>query len=128
VVVPAPGPTVPPPDGVLPPPRRLGDPIPVPLPRPGQTDFSVPVPLPTPPPARLLTHREFAETFKPAPGTYDVTLLHPVTNKPVQFTFTLPPGQSYRVLSLPRQIIFDYGGRRDVSIRFVPDGRVRVTN
>jgi hypothetical protein len=75
-----------------------------------------------------MTHREFADTFKPAPGTYDVVLLHPVTNKPVQVTFTLPPGVVYNVRTFPRQINFDYGHRRDVTIRFLADGRVRVTN
>jgi hypothetical protein len=128
VIVPGPGPTVAPPTDVLPPPARFGDPIPVPLPKPGQTDYSVPVPLPSGVAPRLLTHREFAETFRPAPGNYDVTLLHPVTNKPVQVTFTLPEGEARKVRSFPRQINFDYGGRRDVSIRFLADGRVRVTN
>jgi len=107
--------------------QRIGDPIPVPLPKPGQTDFSVPVPLPGQPAARPMTHREFAATFRPAPGTYDVVLLHPVTNQPVQVSFTLPPGEA-RVRTWPRQLNFDYGGRRDVSIRFLADGRVRVTN
>src|SRR5579872_2461093 len=65
-VYPAPGPT---PVEVAPAPQKIGEPIPVPLPKPGQTDFSVPVPLPA---ARVMTHREFADTFKPAPGTYDV--------------------------------------------------------
>ena len=85
----------------------------------------MPVPLPG---QRMITHREFAETFKPAPGTYDVVILHPVTHKPVQVTFTLPPGAARNVRSFLRQINFDYGGRRDVTIRFLGDGRVRVTN
>ena len=128
VVAPAPGPAVLPPSlEVAPPPEKIGDPIPVPLPKPGQTDFSVPVPVPLPP-ARPLTHREFAETFKPAPGTYDVVLLHPVTNAPVKVTFTLPEGTARNVRTFPRQINFDYGSRRDVTIRFLADGRVRVTN
>jgi hypothetical protein len=125
VVAPASGPTVLPPVEVAPPPQKIGDPIPVPLPKPGQTDFSVPVPLPAP---RVMTHREFADTFKPVPGTYDVVLLHPVTHKPVQVTFTLPPGTARAVRTFPRQINFDYGSRRDVTIRFMGDGRVRVTN
>jgi hypothetical protein len=129
VVSPAPAPVASAPVEVLPPPQRIGDPIPVPLPKPGQTDFSVPVPVRDVPAAtRPLTHREFAATFKPAPGTYDVVLLHPVTNRPVQVSFTLPPGQPRAVRTWPRQLNFDYGSRRDVGIRFLADGRVQVTN
>ena len=108
--------------------ERIGEPIPVPLPKPGQTDFSVPVPLTRPEATRPPTHREFAETFKPTAGTYEVVMLHPMTNKPVQVSFTLPEGAVRKVRSWPRQIIFDYGGRRDVTIRFLPDGGVRVNN
>lgn len=111
-----------------PPPERLGEPIPVPLPKPGQTDFSVPVPVLRPTVARPQTHREFVETFKPAPGSYEVTLLHPITEKPVLVSFTLPAGQARNVRSWPRQINFDYGGRRDITIRFLADGSVRVMN
>jgi hypothetical protein len=128
VIAPAPGPGIAPPVEVAPQPQKIGDPIPVPLPKPGQTDFSVPVPLKSPAEARALTHREFAETFKAAPGTYDVVLLHPVTHRPVAVTFTLPEGQPRRVRTFPRQINIDYVGRRDVTIRFMADGRVRVTN
>ncbi len=115
---------------VLPPPRtqKIGDPIPVPLPKPGQTDFSIPVPLPRAETVRPQSHREFASTFKPAAGTYEVVLLHPVTNQPVKVSFTLPVGQPRNVRTLPRQINFDYPGRNDVTIRFLADGRVRVTN
>ena len=108
--------------------ERIGDPIPVPLPRAGQTDFSVPVPLPRSTVSRPQTPREFAETFKTAPGSYDVVLLHPKTNQPVTVRFTLPEGQARQVRTFPRQINFDYGGRRDVTIRFLADGRVRVSN
>ena len=121
VVVPTP---MPPPS----PPERIGDPIPVPLPKPGQTDFAVPVPLTRSEATTPPTHREFANTFKPAPGNYEVVLLHPVTNKPVQVSFTLPAGQVRKVRTFPRQINFDYDGRRDVTIRFLADGGVRVTN
>jgi hypothetical protein len=112
---------------VVPAPERLGAPIPVPLPKPGQTEFSVPVPLTTTP-TRPMTPQQFVDTFKPAPGTYDVVLLHPATNRPVQVTFTLPEGTARKVRTFPRQINFDYVGGRDVSIRFLADGRVRVTN
>jgi hypothetical protein len=103
---------------------KIGDPIPVPIPKPGQTDFSVPVPLPE---ARAMSHREFADTFKPAAGTYEVVLMHPVTNKPVNVTFTLPPGTPSKVRVLPRRIAFDYG-RQTVLILFQGDGTVRVSN
>jgi hypothetical protein len=32
------------------------------------------------------------------------------------------------VRTWPRQLNFDYGNRRDVSIRFTADGRVQVTS
>jgi hypothetical protein len=98
----------------------------VPIPKPGQTDFFVPVPLPQPQ-AHAMSHREFADTFKPAPGSYEVVLTHPVTNKPVNVTFTLPAGTPSKVRVLPRRIAFDYG-RQTVLILFQGDGTVRVSN
>jgi len=95
----------------------------VPLPR------KEPVPPPPPPPevvpARPPTLKEFAATF----GTYDAEILHPATKQPVRFTFTLPPGELVRTRVGPKQITFVYKQhRQDVSIRFLHDGRVQVTN
>jgi hypothetical protein len=75
---------------------------------------------------RAPTLDEFAKTFKPAAGKYEVVIQHPVTCEPVTVCFTLPEGCPKKVRVNPRQIDFDYG-KTDVTIRFVRDGRVRVT-
>jgi hypothetical protein len=75
---------------------------------------------------RAPTLDEFAKSFKPQPGKYEVVIQHPVTCDPVKVCFTLPEGCPKKVHVRPREIDFDYG-RTDVSIRFIRDGRVRVT-
>jgi len=111
------------------------DPVPAPgapTPLPAPT-IVTPAPAPglVPPPfapsagVRPLTLNEFAASFQPAPGQYEVTLLHPVTGSPVHFAFTLPDGAPRKVRVHKRELEFDYG-RHDVSIRFKPDGRVVV--
>src|SRR6266852_1682093 len=75
---------------------------------------------------RAPTLDEFAKSFQPAPGKYEVTIQHPVTCEPVKVCFTLPEGCPKKVRVHPREIDFDYG-KTDVSIRFIRDGRVRVT-
>jgi hypothetical protein len=84
------------------------------------------------PPARVVVTRaptldEFAKSFQPAPGKYEVVIQHPVTCEPVKVCFTLPEGCPKKVRVHPREIDFDYG-KTDVSIRFIRDGRVRVTD
>lgn len=84
-----------------------------------------PTPLTPPPtPVRPLTLPEFAATFKPAPGTYEVLFLHPVSKKPVNVTFTLPPG-CVQVRCDKREIEFDYGNRV-IRLRFRLLGKVAV--
>jgi hypothetical protein len=83
------------------------------------------------PPPRVVVQRaptldEFARSFQPAPGKYEVVIQHPVTCEPVKVCFTLPEGCPKKVHVRPREIDFDYG-KTDVSIRFIRDGRVRVT-
>jgi hypothetical protein len=83
-----------------------------------------------PPPVVVATRAptldEFAKTFKPQPGKYEVVIQHPVTCDPVKVCFTLPEGCPKKVHVRAREIDFDYG-RTEVSIRFIRDGRVRVT-
>ena len=83
-----------------------------------------------PPPVVVATRAptldEFAKTFKPQPGKYEVVIQHPVTCDPVKVCFTLPEGCPKKVHVRPREIDFDYG-RTDVSIRFIRNGSVRVT-
>ena len=118
VVPPAPAPVVVPPL----PPVDLPPPTPVP---PG-----VVVPAPVPPavvltPAPPMTHQEFAHIFKPLPGKYEVTFIHPGSKRPVNVCFTLPDGCP-RVRVRHRELVFDYGRHHEVVIRFALGGRVRV--
>jgi hypothetical protein len=88
-----------------------------------------PVPAAPPPPAVVIPARpptlaEFAATFQPAPGTYEVVLTHPVSGNPIKVTFTLPAGNPKKVHVHRREIEFDYG-RHFVRLRFDRQG-VRV--
>lgn len=82
--------------------------------------------MPAPAPAaRAMTHAEFARTFTPVQGTYDVVLLHPDTCCPVRVCFTLPCGCPKKVRVERHELEFDYGDY-EVEIRFRRDGRVKV--
>jgi hypothetical protein len=110
---------------VGPPPAAAGEP-PLPPgtvapPQPGPVQTTIP-----PPQARPLTPAEFAASFKPGPGNYEVVLLHPRSGQPVQVNFTLPPGQLRRIRVSRLHLVFDYG-RQEVTIRFLLGGRVRVS-
>jgi hypothetical protein len=70
--------------------------------------------------------REFANTFKAGPGSYDVRFLHPIANQPVDVKFELPPGNP-RVSYDNNTLRFDYGPRA-VVIRFQPGGKVSVAS
>ncbi|MCC6419299.1 MAG: hypothetical protein IT429_13780 [Gemmataceae bacterium] len=74
----------------------------------------------------IMTHEEFARVFRPLPGRYEVTLIHPGSRRPVPVCFTLPDGCP-RVRVHRRELVFDYG-RHEVEIRFQLGGRVRVTS
>src|SRR4051812_14738073 len=91
------------------------------------TELPPPRPLPSSPPAevRPMTVAEFAAHFKPAPGTYEVLLIHPGSGCAVPVQFTLPCGCP-KVRVHRRQIDFDYG-RDDVSIRSQICNKVKVS-
>ena len=104
-------------------------------PAPVPPENSLPIPqvapaLPSPPPAMLpvrpLTLDEFAASFKPLPGQYEVLLIHPKTCCPVKVCFTLPPGCLCQMRVSKHRIVFDYKRQRDVVIRFLPFGKVWV--
>jgi hypothetical protein len=76
-------------------------------------------------PVRALTLDEFARSFQPLPGRYEVVLVHPLTGCPVNVCFALPPGCPKKVRVHRRQLEFDYG-RHDVVIHFERNGDVRV--
>jgi hypothetical protein len=73
------------------------------------------------------TPAQFAVSFRPAPGTYDVVLTHPFTGLPVKVRFTLPRGHLRRVVANRRKLEFVYG-RRIVVVRFLRNGNVVVRN
>jgi hypothetical protein len=68
--------------------------------------------------------QDFAKTFQPQAGAYQVVFVHPRSGQPVTASFVLPPGNP-RVYYVPTSLIFDYG-RQEVEIRFQIGGKVRV--
>jgi hypothetical protein len=95
--------------------------IPSPLPAPVVTAPQAPPPPPLPVVVQPLPVSEFARTFRPAPGAYEVVLLNPVNNRPVKVNFTLPDGYPRKVKANRRELVFDYG-RHWVKIRFTASG------
>jgi len=102
---------------------RVGGYVPVaPLP----IERMEPVSPATPPlPVRVQTLDEFATSFRPAAGNYEVTLQHSRTGTPVTVRFTLPAGEP-KIRVSRHEIDFDYG-REDVRIRCQIGGRIRVS-
>jgi hypothetical protein len=86
-----------------------------------------PAPVVPAPPAvvRVPTLEEFAATFRPVPGTYEVTILHSRSGCPVTVCFTLPPGCP-KVCVHRHQIDFEYPCE-DVRIRCQIGGKVKVS-
>lgn len=74
---------------------------------------------------QAIRHGDFARSFKPAAGTYEVDFVHPYTCCPVRVCFTLPHGCPKRVSCDRNELKFDYG-RCEVEIEFKRDGRVKV--
>ncbi len=99
---------------------------------PTEPDLPTPTPIVLPaaplapaPVVRPITLAEFAATFQPLPGTYEITFIHPRKKCPVCVTFTLPPGCPKMCVS-KHDIVFDYG-KCAVDIRFRFFGKVSVT-
>jgi hypothetical protein len=65
---------------------------------------------------------QFAKTFQPKGGNYEVSILSPVTNQATPVRFTLPDGTPRRVQVRRNEIEFDYGIRHFVRIEFDNDG------
>jgi len=99
--------------------ERIGSPVPPPPPVPQ------PPPPPRPVPEHIPTLEEFAATFHPAPGSYEVTILHSRTCCPVTICFTLPPGCP-KVCLHKHQLDFEYPCQ-DVRIRCQIFGKVKVS-
>jgi hypothetical protein len=77
-------------------------------------------------PVRPLTVSEFAASFRPLPGRYEVLLIHPKTGCPVKVCFTLKPGCIRTVRVNSHKIDFVYARQCDVVIRFLHSGKVWV--
>ena len=71
------------------------------------------------------TLEEFAASFQPAPGRYEVVLLNPETCCPVKVCFCLPCGCP-KVRVHEKSLVFHYGLLDNVAIRFHHDGSVTV--
>ncbi|MCS7045775.1 MAG: hypothetical protein NZO58_05420 [Gemmataceae bacterium] len=89
--------------------------------KPTNADEVLPVPATS---AAVLTLEQFARSFQPKAGSYEVTLLNPVTRGPTMVRFTLPEGTPRRVQVARNRLEFDYGPRSFVRIEFTTDGAV----
>src|SRR5262249_39006692 len=91
------------------------------------------VPLPTLPPPTLLLPSvltpipvdQFAASFQPKPGNYEVVFVHTKTCQPVKVCFSLPDGCPKKVRVTKHVLEFDYG-KIVVRIRFLHNGDVKV--
>jgi len=93
-----------------PPSEQLPAPIPV-RPLPPQA-IPNPVPFPPAPPVVVIpTLDEFARCFVPTPGIHEVTVIHPVSKRPVTFCFTLPDCPPRKVQLHNRRLVIDYGNK-----------------
>lgn len=102
------------------------------LPLPAGPSILAPIPAVPPPsvslpavPVRYPTHREFAASFHPAPGNYEVMMLHPYTHCPVKVCFSLPPGCIRKVAADRNELRFNYG-KWELEVHFKRDGRVTL--
>ena len=76
-------------------------------------------------PASFPTHAEFARSFQPLPGQYEVVLMHPYSCQPVKICFALPDACLKKTRVEKGELEFDYG-KLEVELRFKRDGRVNV--
>ena len=101
---------------------------------PANEPFPAPPPQPiieqVPPPVQqgqVPTLESFAKTFQPKAGSFEVTVLNPVTKQPQAVRFSLPEGQPRRVIVNRDSIEFVYGLRQFTRIEFDRDGVVVTT-
>ncbi len=88
---------------------------------------AIKVPVELSPPGQILTLEQFAVSFKPRGGSFDVDVINPVTRQPTKVRFTLPEGTPKRVLVNAREIEFRYGLLHFVRIEFDSSGAQVVT-
>lgn len=69
----------------------------------------------------------FSKTFQAKAGSYDVTLINPVTNQPTPVRFTLPEGTPRRVVVTRDSIEWIYALRQWVRIEFDRKGATVIS-
>ena len=67
-----------------------------------------------------------ARTFQPRAGSYDVSIINPLTGQPAAVRFTLPEGTPRRVIVGRDHIEFVYNLRQFVLIEFNRNGATVV--
>ena len=109
-----------------------------PLP-PAKEPFVAPAPQPVPPgakenappqpiqPVQAPTLEAFSKSFQPRAGSYEVTILNPVTKQPTTVRFSLPEGTPRRVRVAGNEIEFIYTLRQFVRIEFDRDGAMVIS-
>ncbi len=126
-VLPPPSIYVPPAANPAPPIQILPQPALAPPPQPLLNAPPAPAvqPLPAQPPVvqvKVMTLNQFAGSFKPRAGTFEVDLLNPVTKQPTKVRFTLPAGTPKRVIVDDDEVVFRYGLFQFVRISFTASG------
>jgi len=114
--------------------------LPPPIVVPAMPPASEPVPLPKAPPnadpkappppiqpAQVMTLDAFAKSFQPKAGSFETTIINPVTNQPTPVRFLLPEGSPRRVVVTRDSIEFIYRIGQWVRIEFDRDG-AKVTS
>ena len=84
---------------------------------------------PPPPlqPVQAPTLEAFSKTFQAKAGSFDVTLINPVTKQPTSVRFSLPEGTPRRVVVTRDSIEWVYGLRQWVRIEFDRDGATVIS-
>jgi hypothetical protein len=111
------------PPAIVVPSTPASEPVPLPkaLPAP---DAKAPQPIQ---PAPVMTLDAFAKSFQPKGGSYETTIVNPVTNQPATVRFSLPEGSPRRVVVTRDSIEFIYRIGQWVRIDFNRDG-AKVTS
>lgn len=108
----------------LPPPRVVPQPLP---PGPAIPNGEPPLNPDLAPPAavdaaKAPSLQDFARTFKPKGGNYEVAIANPITGRAETVRFSLPEGEPRNVRTNRHSIEFVYGPRQFVRIEFDRDG------
>jgi hypothetical protein len=107
-------------------PQSFNPPTPQPVPQPQPQQPKPPIKDDAPPqpiqPVQAPTLESFAKTFQAKAGTYEVTILNPVSKQPSTVRFILLDGAPRRVHVTRDSIEFVYGLRQWVRIEFDRDG------